>query len=85
MADFNRTSAATARGVAELLPLLLPYLQQWSEQIDSFRQAPPTPQATCDFEKKRLRRYANSAAPCSNTSTTVSNRSVGRIVHCDCG
>lgn len=59
MADFNPTSVATARGVAELLPLLLPHLQQWSEQIDAFRQAPPTPQATCDFEKKRPRRCAN--------------------------
>ena len=62
MTDFNRTSVAAARGVSELLPLLLPHLQKWSEQIDAFRQAPPTPQATCDFEKKRPRRCANSAA-----------------------
>ena len=51
MADFNRTSAAAASGVQELVAVCAPQLAALAKQVDAFRQGEPTPQAACDFEK----------------------------------
>ena len=70
--------------VEELVALLAAPLQALAEEVAAFRQAAPTPERTCAFEKKRTRFGARLGGHCSSTNTIASSLRGWRIVRRGC-